>query len=373
MTDGDPPAPAPEQPPPEQPPQPQPPDQLSELQPPQPPAEPYPPPQPPVEMMAQMPPMVPPELPLVPHDASLTEAVGAPSPAARKRKARTQAGEPDAPDAPRSRRTMAIVAVSTIAALVIVALAFLGHANADRFAIACDASRATPEQGRAFPPWGTRALTGPEWKPIALPTDAECKARETDSEDELAGWYLDLLLERASAILSAKNPLELPPIAAGQPQPQAPLDVASEQLAQALLLARAPERRDQRKELERLQGDVDYWRASAHLREASAALLDAAKQFDAAAAQRPRHVSDAAAWSAFLRHLADELHTGPSGPAALPTAPSSVASPGSPSSPSSSSSPSQGAPTGTALPIEPAPDRAPEQTDAGVPAGGVLL
>src|SRR6185503_6144596 len=165
----------------------------------------------------------------------------------------------------RRRRTLAIVAGAIAGGLLIATLAFLGSANSDRYLLACASSKASVEQGRSFPPWGTRALTGPEWKPIALPPNAECKPRETDDEAQLGGWYLDMLIDRASTTLTAKNPLEL----AGPDSKTSALDVASGELEQALLLARSPDKRDQRKEVERLLGDIDYWHATARLRDAS--------------------------------------------------------------------------------------------------------
>jgi hypothetical protein len=324
-------------------------------------------PAPPVDATGAPPPPYDPigEQPLVPHDASLDEAVGAPTRAAKRRADRDDHRYDDDPDMPqkRSRRTMAIAAAAIFAGLVIAALIFLGRANSERYAITCESSKVTAEQGRSFPPWGTHALAGPEWKPVTLPPNAECKPRETESEDELGGWFLDMLIDRASTTLTAKNPLEAP---AADPKLN-PLDVAQAQLEQALLLARSPDRRDQRKEVERLLGDVDYWRASLRLRDASATLLDAAKQFDTAASKRPRHVTDAGAWSTFLHHMVDQLHAGPNAaPIPAPASPTTATT--TPTTPT--------APMGSALPVEPEGDSgsaAPAAAPAPVPAGGVLL
>jgi len=273
--------------------------------------------------------------------------------------------EPDPRVKKRSRRSIAIASISIMVGLMVATLVFLGRANAQRYLIVCTSTRVTAEQGRGFPPWGSHPLAGPEWKAITLPSIAECKPRETEDQDELGKWYLDMLVERATAILTARDVLETVPVAAGQPAAN-PLDTAAQELDQALLLARNPDRRDQRKEVERLLGDVEYWRASARLRDASTVLLEAAKQFETAAAQRPRHVSDAGAWATFLRRLADELHAGPSG-----APPPSVAPPPGASAPVT-------APPGVALPVEPAGSDSgsaapPPAPDAGVPSGGVLL
>ena len=287
---------------------------------------------------------------VLPAAADLQDAVGAPK---RRRREPEPPPDPDDPVAPKNRRMQVIAGLSLVAGIGIVALIFLGRANSDRYVLACSTDRMTPEQGRSFPPWGEHPMQGPEWKPIALPPNAECTERETDSLPELEKLYLDKLVDRASTTLTSKTLLDKQGSAA-------PLDVVSDQLTQALLLARSPERRDQRKEIERLQGDVTYWRATLRLRDAQAALLDAAKQFDAAAALRPRHVTDADAWATFLRRLSDELHAGPGGAAPEAVAPAPLDAPR--------------PPLGSALPVEATePSEPPPTVDAGVPTGGVLL
>ena len=305
---------------------------------------------------------VPSEEPLLPpyNPDVLRDAVGA---ARRASLDDDDDDEPRVPPLPGRRRTVMISIAITLVGLAIAALIFLGRANASRYLITCSAERVVAEQGRAFPPWGSRAMTGAEWHAIALPPDAACKPRETEEPAELAHWYYDIVVERASSALTAKSLLDSIPkagAAATSSTPQDPLDTVAAQLDQALLLARIFDGADQRKEVERLQGDLEYWRATVRLRDASQAMLDAAKQFDEAAARRPRHVDDAAAWATFVRGLAEELRTGPHGapPATAPNAPPSTA------------------PPGTALPVEPPPSppaALPPAPDAGVPSGGVLL
>jgi hypothetical protein len=293
--------------------------------------------------------------PILPHAVDLREAVGAPT-----KKSKVERND-DAQAPPSNRKVMTIAAASIFVGLLTLTLILLGRANAQRYFITCTTDQVRAERGRAFPPWGSQLMGGNAYKPIALPANAECKPQETQDLAELEHWYLDVLLERASATLTA------PVLDA----PDKPLDVAEGELNQALLLSRAPERRDQRKEVERLLGDVQYWRASLRLRDASAALSEAAKQFEAAAAQRPRHVTDAGSWAAFLERVVDELHAGPDGIAATgPTA--TTASPTNVAPPT--------APLGTALPVEPTPTPSPTdpapvdaKPDAGVPTGGVLL
>lgn len=260
---------------------------------------------------------------------------------------------------------MIVASTAIIVGLGIATLVFLGHANAQRYVLACDTARAIAEQGRSFPPWGTHAMKGPEWAPIVLPANAECQPRETDDVAELGKWYLELLVDRATVALTARDLLDSVGSTKNS-QALNPLDTVSAQLDQALLLARDPDRRDQRKEILRLQGDIVYWRAAARMREASAVLLDAAKQFETANQQHPRHATDAAAWSTFLHHLADELHAGPNG--AVPIAVGAPAN--------TEVTGTTPVPVGTALPVEAESSGSaapPAQPDAGVPSGGVLL
>jgi hypothetical protein len=203
----------------------------------------------------------------------------------------------------------------------------------------------------------------------------------------LQRMFLAMVLDQATALLTAREVNRV--------------DDAEALLQQALLLTRpaeheseslARQRGEQHQEVERLLGDVAYWRGQAKVRDALSALGDAARQFDAAVARHPRHASDAAAWAARARTLADELHPGSAGPTAGPVAPASPAPPLSPSPPAAPSAPapspapataagsagSASTPAGAAPPAEldrpprPPPPATPPP-DAGAPAGGVLL
>jgi hypothetical protein len=257
-----------------------------------------------------------------------------------------------------------VSAFVAVAGLAIGALAIVGRMNTDRYLLACEAERAVPQQGRGFPPWGTRALDGEAWRPLKITAETRCQPRETDDPRELERLYLAMILEQASALLTAREVTRL--------------DEAEALLKQALLLTRPPEREseklaaertERRNDIQRLLGDVTYWRASAKLRDAASALGEAAKQFDSAAEQHARHTSDASAWASHARKLAQQLTGGPAG--ATPAAGSGVSA--------TPVSPERSAPLGTALPIEPGAGgasespAAPAPPDAGVPAGGVLL
>jgi hypothetical protein len=300
---------------------------------------------------------------------ALRDAVGAPTEARRARQARDEDHDYEAPRPSSRRRTYAIAAGVMVLAIGVATLAFLGVANSSRYLLVCGVDRVAAEQGRGFPPWGTHSLTGNEWKPITLPVAAECKPRETDDIHELEGWYLDALVQRASATLARRDLLEAS-VPRGADGAASPLDTAAAQLAQALLLARTPDRRDQRTELEQLDGDVGYWRAMQRLRDGTSALAEAAKQLDEAAARHPRHATDAAAWASFVRQLGDELRAGP-GATTTPKTPNATSTNVNATAPVAPPHPT--APQGSALPVEPPPDNTPPPIDAGVPSGGVLL
>jgi len=313
----------------------------------------------------------------------LRSAVGvSPLPSTTDQRGSTSLGDDDDDDeAPRRRnpRTILLAGAASAVVLGVAALVIFGTLNSDRYVLACEAERAVPEQGRGFPPWGTRAMTGDAWRPLRITAATRCQSQETDDPLVLERAYLAMVLDQATALLTAREVTRV--------------DDAEALLKQALLLTRPAEhepeplakrRSEHHQEIERMLGDVTYGRATARLREAGAALGEAARQFDTAVAQHPRYASDAAAWAAYARRLAQELHAGPAGsastgPASGGPAPSVAgAAPAAPSPPPAAASAAErpAAPAGTVLPVEPeataGPPAAPPP-DAGAPAGGVLL
>ena len=289
-------------------------------------------------------------------DSDLRDAVGAKSKRTRTPPPDVDRFDDDLGDSrPRSRKTIVVSILSLVVGLGVAALIFLGRANSAWFYISCEPDRIVAERGRSFPPWGESTLDGKQWAAIKIPPEAECIALETESEDELAEQFRTMLVKRASVLLTAKEVTKT--------------DEANALLEQALLHARSntDTARNARADIQRLLGDVVYWRASLKMRDASKALLEAAKQFDAAAQQRPRHVTDAAAWADYVRKVVGELEAGPSG-----TTQTSF-----PPTPPTTSEPRTTAPPGVALPVEPdkgsASEAPPAPPDAGLPTGGVLL
>jgi hypothetical protein len=325
-----------------------------------------------------------PDLPATHDENALRAAVGV-SPL-RSDKPSSDAGDRDGavrdtddePDEARRRRPPRTVLAAALAVAGLVGvgvLVLVGYLNSDRYVLACEPDLAVPEQGRGFPPWGTRPLAGATWHPLKIAPETRCKPVETDDPLVLERSFLAMVLDQASAQLSAHE--------------VAKVDDAEALLEQALLLTRPPEqepetlakqRTERHQEVERLLGDVAFWRGAAKVRDAASALGDAIKQFDAAVAQHPQHATDAPAWAAHARRLAQDLRTGPSGAlGATSTAPSAGAAAPPTASPSGER-PAAAAPTappGTALPVEPEKSPAnPAQAappDAGTPTGGVLL
>ncbi len=308
-------------------------------------------------------------------DDELRAAVGAPPRVDSDKKARRTSPPPIEDDedlgsgdgGPPRRRNRLLVAVGAATLVLgggIAAMIIVGKINSERYLIACAPDRVVVQQGRAFPPWGETTLDGAEWKALPIPPEAPCAPRETTNKGELAQWYVKILVDHATGLLTAREVTKV--------------DDAEAHLKQALLVTRSlaydDDRKNVREDIERLLGDVGYWRASARLRDAADTLSEAAKQFDLAAAARPRHVTDAAAWAKHVRTLADQLRAGPGGvpsttfpplpPTERPTAPPGVALPVEPGAGAGSAEPS------TDVASEPAP---PAPPDAGLPTGGVLL
>lgn len=267
-----------------------------------------------------------------------------------------------------SPRATKIAIGGGIGVVLIGILIALGWFNARDYYLVCATDEIRAERGRGFPPWGTTTMSGDAWKAIDIPDNTECIEYRTDDVAELEGYFLEALLGQANARLASAEPENI--------------DVAEEQLKQAFLLTRTPERRDERKEVERLVGDVEYWRAAAQVKAAVSELRKAGEQFEGAAKRLPRHQTDSTAWADYTRHMSEELLRGP--PSLRPedstasqpgdTPPFKGTGPDSPVRMLDAGVPAEppvDAQPGTMLP--PVTDAAPAPPDAGLPRGGVLL
>jgi hypothetical protein len=297
-----------------------------------------------------------PLLPATYRENDLRTAIGSPPmpEQIRPRRARASSDDDDELE-PRGRKTALVVTGTIVLGLGIAALVILGRLNAGRYEVSCEAKEVTAKRGRAFPPWGTSRMSGDAWKPIPIPPNFQCVGLETEDLAELGDVYRRMLVERAEAMLTAKEVTQV--------------EEAAAMLEQALLHARSDSdpHKNARQAILRMLGDVGYWRASARLEKAVTELAASAKDFEAAAGQLPRYVSDANAWATHVRKLLEQLRAGPSGKAQ--DGPLAPAPPG-------QERPT--APAGVALPVEPrgsagSAEPPPATPDAGVPTGGVLL
>ena len=284
----------------------------------------------------------------------------APAPAPRRPKIDEDLGDGDGGGGGRWTKVLIAAAVLLV---VIVTLVGLGKWNARDYYLVCGADHITAERGRSFPPWGSRELGGPQWEAIKIPANAECIEMETTDVSELEESFLLALEDQANIMLTSRNPSDI--------------ELAEQQLQQALLLTRTTERRDKRKNIERLLGDVEYWRGAAQIQQVIDQLKGAAGRFDGAAVKRPKHTSDSSSWAGFARATAEELRLGPPelrparpvDPNAPP--PFTGTGPDSPIQPQDAGVPPTDAAPGTLL--NPPADATPSPPDAGLPRGGVLL
>jgi hypothetical protein len=187
--------------------------------------------------------------------------------------------------------------IGGVALLLIAAVcAVLGWFNSQNYYLTCGTNSIIASQGR-FWPWGQSPLQGPAFVAIHVPSDVLCTDQHFDSRAELEQAFLDALLKQSTALLTSGD--------------AAHVSTAEEQLEQALLLTRAPERSTERALVQRLQGDVAYWRGAEQIQQASELLKTAAGYFDEAASRRPRHSSDANAWAEHARFIQSEIDKGP--------------------------------------------------------------
>lgn len=263
------------------------------------------------------------------------------------------------------KKTLWVIGIGA-AIMIFGVCAVLSWLNSSGFYLVCKPTKIVAERGRWLP-WGHTSLTGRAWTPVAKPEDARCKDRRFNDLGGLKAAFSSALKARASNALAEATQKNISAEA---------LELADKQLSQALLLLRDADNDDERKELLRLQGDVEYWRAAASVSSAIDNLTEAGKRFDEAASRGPRHAGDSSTWAEYARELGDQLRQGP--PSLRPEQP---AAPGSAppfsgtgnavdKAPDADAGPQTGAP-----PPDP-PDAGPAVPDAGppdLPTGGVLL
>ncbi len=267
-----------------------------------------------------------------------------------------------------SRRGRLILIGACTGAVVLAVVIVLSVLNARDYYLECGTDTVVAKRGSTFP-WGKTPLEGAKWRTIKIPPSSFCEPRTFSTRAELEEAFVAILLVEAKSRITTARAEDIAE--------------AERQLEQALLLTRRlPAKRD---DIERLHGDIEYWRAASELNQALSQLEAAAARFESAAKKKPRHKTDASQWARYTKETAQELRRGPPelrndadfGPDAPPpfagtdTAPARPSEPTAPGPTFTGPSLDAGVPAGTALPL-PA-DAAPPPADAALPTGGVLL
>jgi hypothetical protein len=223
--------------------------------------------------------------------------------------------------------------------------------NRNRFIIVCEAHKVELHQGRRLPwPFGREAVGGPEYKPIAIPAEADCRHQVFGGEEEAARAFLELLLNQV------RNALVNPGASN--------LREARQQLQQALLLSRT--HRARRKEAEGMLAELSYREGRAGLARAENELRVALTRFQEAQKLDARRFDDLDEWISHLDEILRTIapspfsagagHLGPLHPSSGPSSRPALRRRSPESRPSSS------------------PPVAPQPTDAGpAPGGGGIL
>lgn len=291
-------------------------------------------------------------------------------PAAKKRRKLKKRKEKD-PRTQLTRRQQLVLVGGAALLVATAACAVLGWLNNQRYYLVCGTRSITAEQG-SFWPWGQDSLGGEAFK--AIEGDHPCTSREFDNRNDLEEAFLVALIEQATRLLASGDADHV--------------TAAKQELQQALLLSRDPERGKQRAMVERLQGDVAYWRGAAEIQRALKILSTGASYFEDAATRRPRHSNDANAWAEHARFIGSEIDKGPK-PLRKDESPkeephfqglsepdAETPAAADPSTEPPAATPAEGSESGVDAPIDAgvAPTQPePSAADAALPKGGVLL
>lgn len=278
---------------------------------------------------------------------------------------RAHDAEPALSDLPAGRRWLGLPAwgwvvglVSLLAALFVVS----DIRNQSRFVLVCQGNKVELQQGRRFPwPFGLEPLGGPEYKPIAISAEADCRNRTFETESDAARGFLDTLVGQVRSALA--NP------------GTANLRDARQQLIQAMMLTRSY--RDRRKEAQELLAELSYREGRASLARAENELRLALSRFQEAQKQEGSRFEDLDQWigqiEEILRVISPSPFSSPTLPA-LPHGPLPSLTPKS-GSPQPTSRPAGSAPPVPPPPGAPRPDAGPPPAggDAALPSGSGIL
>jgi hypothetical protein len=233
---------------------------------------------------------------------------------------------------------------TSISALLLV----LDLRNRDRYLLVCKAQKVELHKGRTFPwPFGHEVIGGPEYRPIEIPAEADCRDRVFHSQEEAELAFLDYLLSQVRDALA--NP------------GTADLNKARAKVRQALLISRT--HRSRRKEAQKMLAELAYRAGRAGLQRAENELRKALGYFQEAQKLNADKFDDLDDWIAHLEELLRGVSPSPGSALTRPVLPPGFGNP-----PPMSRPPLPGL---SPLPGQP-PASAPSTSspDAGPPQGG---
>ena len=247
-----------------------------------------------------------------------------------------------------------------VAAVLIGALfLFLDLRKRNKYKMVCSADKVELHKGRTLPwPFGYESLGGPEFKPVQIPAESDCRGRTYHSREEAESGFLDFILSQARTALSNPGTVSLKD--------------ARTQVLQALLLTRT--HRTRRKETQKMLAELAYREGRTGLARVENEIRTALARFQEAQKLDGDRFDDLDDWIEHLEGLLRTVAPSPSsgGPMTSPALPrrSHGASPR-PLYPPGVSSPKGALPKSTA----PLPGAAPPESDAGPPesGGGILM
>ena len=222
--------------------------------------------------------------------------------------------------------------------------------NRDRYLLVCKAKKVELHKGRTFPwPFGHEVIGGPEYKPIVIPAEADCRDRVFHNQEEAELAFLDYLLAQVRDALA--NP------------GTADLSKARAKVRQALLISRT--HRSRRKEAQKMLAELSYRAGRAGLERAENELRKSLAYFQEAQKLNADKFEDLDDWISHLEELLRNVSPSPGTTITRPALPPGFGS----GAPSVSRPPLPGL---SPLPTQP-PASAPSSPDAGSPQGGGIL
>lgn len=222
--------------------------------------------------------------------------------------------------------------------------------NRDRYLLVCKAKKVELHKGRTFPwPFGHEVIGGPEYRPIEIPAEADCRDRVFHSQEEAELAFLDYLLAQVRDALA--NP------------GTADLGKARSKVRQALVISRT--HRSRRKEAQKMLAELSYRAGRAGLDRAENELRKSLAYFQEAQKLNADKFEDLDDWISHLEELLRNVSPSPGSAITRPALPPGFGS----GTPPASRPPLPGL---SPLPAQP-PASAPSSPDAGPPQGGGIL